>query len=41
VLVGHSWGGHLVLRVAATRADRLLGVLSVDPIGVVAAPDRL
>jgi len=31
VLVGHSWGGHLVLRVAATRADRLLGVLSVDP----------
>lgn len=35
VLVGHSWGGHLVLRTAAARADRLLGVLSVDPIGVV------
>jgi pimeloyl-ACP methyl ester carboxylesterase len=35
VLVGHSWGGHLVLRTAAARPDRLLGVLSVDPIGVV------
>src|SRR5690349_1283334 len=34
VLVGHSWGGHLVLRIAAARADRLLGVLSVDPIGI-------
>jgi pimeloyl-ACP methyl ester carboxylesterase len=35
VLVGHSWGGHLVLRTAAAHPDRLLGVLSVDPIGVV------
>ncbi len=35
VLVGHSWGGHLVLRTAASYADRLVGVLSVDPIGVV------
>jgi proline iminopeptidase len=34
VLVGHSWGGHLVLR-AAAHPDRLRGVLSVDPIGVV------
>jgi len=35
VLVAHSWGGHLVLRTAAAHPDRLLGVLSVDPIGVV------
>lgn len=35
VLVGHSWGGHLVLRIAAARPDRLRGVLAVDPIGVV------
>jgi pimeloyl-ACP methyl ester carboxylesterase len=35
VLVGHSWGGHLVLRTAAAHPDRVRGVLSVDPIGVV------
>jgi pimeloyl-ACP methyl ester carboxylesterase len=35
VLVGHSWGGHLVLRAAAAHPDRLRGVLAVDPIGVV------
>jgi pimeloyl-ACP methyl ester carboxylesterase len=35
VLVGHSWGGHLVLRAAAAHADRLRAVLAVDPIGVV------
>ena len=35
VLVGHSWGGHLVFRMASSRPDRLLGVLAVDPIGVV------
>jgi proline iminopeptidase len=35
VLVGHSWGGHLVLRVAAEHPGRLRGVLAVDPIGVV------
>lgn len=35
LLVGHSWGGHLVLRVAAAHPDRLRGVLAVDPIGVV------
>jgi len=34
-LVGHSWGGHLVLRVAAAHPSRLRGVLAVDPIGVV------
>lgn len=35
LVVGHSWGGHLALRVAAAHADRLLGALAVDPIGVV------
>lgn len=35
LMVGHSWGGQLALRVAAAHPDRLLGVLAVDPIGVV------
>jgi pimeloyl-ACP methyl ester carboxylesterase len=34
-VVGHSWGGHLALHVAAAIPDRLLGVLSVDPLGAV------
>jgi pimeloyl-ACP methyl ester carboxylesterase len=32
-LVGHSWGGHLVLHLAAMHPERFLGVLSVDPLG--------
>ena len=35
LVVGHSWGGHLALRVAAGHPERLLGALAVDPIGVV------
>ena len=35
LLVGHSWGGHLALRVAAAHPHRLLGALAVDPVGVV------
>jgi pimeloyl-ACP methyl ester carboxylesterase len=35
MLVGHSWGGHLALRVAAEHPDRLIGVLVVEPIGAV------
>jgi pimeloyl-ACP methyl ester carboxylesterase len=35
MLVGHSWGGHLALRVAAAHPDRLVGALVIEPIGVV------
>lgn len=35
LVVGHSWGGHLALRVAAAHPGRLLGVLAVDPLGIV------
>jgi pimeloyl-ACP methyl ester carboxylesterase len=35
LVVGHSWGGQLALRLAAGQSDRLLGALAVDPIGVV------
>jgi pimeloyl-ACP methyl ester carboxylesterase len=34
-VVGHSWGGHLALHVAGAIPERLLGVLSVDPLGAV------
>lgn len=34
-VVGHSWGGHLLLHLAAARPDRLLGGLAVDPLGGV------
>jgi pimeloyl-ACP methyl ester carboxylesterase len=34
-VVGHSWGGHLALHVAEAMPERLLGVLSVDPLGSV------
>jgi proline iminopeptidase len=35
LIVGHSWGGHLALRLAAAAPGRLLGVLAVDPLGIV------
>lgn len=35
LVVGHSWGGHLALRIAAGHAQRLHGVLAVDPVGIV------
>jgi pimeloyl-ACP methyl ester carboxylesterase len=35
LIVGHSWGGHLALRLAAAVPGRLVGVLAVDPLGVV------
>src|SRR5262245_32513749 len=34
-VAGHSWGGHLALHVAEAMPERLLGVLSVDPLGSV------
>jgi pimeloyl-ACP methyl ester carboxylesterase len=34
-VVGHSWGGHLALHVAASMPERLLGVLCLDPLGGV------
>jgi pimeloyl-ACP methyl ester carboxylesterase len=34
-VVGHSWGGHLALHVAVALADRLEGVLCLDPLGGV------
>jgi pimeloyl-ACP methyl ester carboxylesterase len=35
LVVGHSWGGQLALRLAVGHGDRLLGALAVDPLGVV------
>jgi pimeloyl-ACP methyl ester carboxylesterase len=34
-VVGHSWGGHLAIHVAARLHDHLHGVLCIDPIGGV------
>jgi pimeloyl-ACP methyl ester carboxylesterase len=34
LIVGHSWGGHLALRLAAAAPRRLRGVLAVDPLGI-------
>ena len=35
-VVGHSWGAHLLLHLAVSAPDRLLGGLAVDPLGGVA-----
>jgi pimeloyl-ACP methyl ester carboxylesterase len=34
-IVGHSWGGHLAMHLAARHPDRLLGLVSVDPLGAI------
>jgi pimeloyl-ACP methyl ester carboxylesterase len=34
-VVGHSWGGHLLVHLALERPERLLGGLAVDPLGAV------
>ena len=34
-LVGHSWGGHLLVAAAVARAERLYGGVVVDPLGAV------
>jgi pimeloyl-ACP methyl ester carboxylesterase len=35
-IVGHSWGAHLAMHIAASRPDRLLGLIGIDPLGAVA-----
>jgi pimeloyl-ACP methyl ester carboxylesterase len=35
LVVGHSWGGQLALRLVAGRPERVAGALAVDPLGVV------
>lgn len=35
LLVGHSWGGHLAFRVAASHPERLVGMLAIEPLGIV------
>lgn len=32
---GHSWGGHLLLHLLATHADRVAAALVIDPLGAV------
>lgn len=34
-VIGHSWGGHLAMHLAAQHQDRLLGLVVVDPLGAV------
>jgi proline iminopeptidase len=34
-VIGHSWGGHLAMHLAANHQDRLLGLVLVDPLGAV------
>ena len=35
VVVGHSWGGHLVMHFAVAHPERLIGFVSIDPLGAV------
>ena len=35
LVLGHSWGGHLLLQLTAAHPDRLAGALAVDPMGAV------
>ena len=36
LVVGHSWGGHLLLHIAVAAPERLDGGLAIDPLGAVA-----
>ena len=35
LIIGHSWGGQLALRLVAGHPERVAGALAVDPLGVV------
>jgi proline iminopeptidase len=35
IVVGHSWGGYLMLALAATHEDRLIAGMGIDSIGVL------
>jgi proline iminopeptidase len=35
VVIGHSWGGYLAMHLAAMRSDLIVGLVVVDPLGVV------
>ena len=35
-IVGHSWGGHLLLHIAAAAPERLNGGLAIEPLGATA-----
>ncbi|MFL5823374.1 MAG: alpha/beta fold hydrolase [Solirubrobacteraceae bacterium] len=35
LVVGHSWGGQLALRLIAAHPERVRGALAVDPLGIV------
>ena len=35
LVIGHSWGGHLALHVAAARQDRVGGLVIIDTLGAV------
>ena len=35
LLIGHSWGGHLAMHLAASNPERLKAVVIVDPLGAV------
>jgi pimeloyl-ACP methyl ester carboxylesterase len=35
IVVGHSWGGHLLFHLAVAAPERLIGALAVDPLGAV------
>jgi proline iminopeptidase len=34
-VIGHSWGGYLAMHLAAMRSDLIVGLVVVDPLGVV------
>lgn len=35
IMIGHSWGGHLLLHLLVARPDRVGAALVVDPLGAV------